>query len=902
MKQDGQIEFLDALTLMPAPIATYRPDDDFWFENAGWRDWIRQSPGLITTSIQLKESLSKAVRRFLSADRADFRTVSFESLCFNLARIRLGDSELALISPTTWHADPDSLDAVPSVSASDPNGIHRSADSSMANAASSSSASPGVRNDSGNSARHAQSLALSVRYFGLGLWEFDPNTNTGWYSSEISRMRGASDSDWNGTLENGIESVHPDDRPLIQNRLRSLAESDEPYDIQIRITSDNGGYRWIRSCAVAIRDDHGKAIRIVGAVQDIDAAIRQGDDLKVSQERLRSICDHAPVLIGIGNESAGLHYVNIAWQDVTGAGREDLLGTGWQKYVLPDDRAILSRVFASKLPENAGSALRFQIQGADGSIHQLAANWSTLPEIGTSTPDVILVATDVTTQHQTAERLTLALDVAGAGMWDWRVADRKFVATKRLFTIIGEPHVSDELPYEWFVSRVHPDDAKRVLEHINSAHNNDAFEYDQQFRMKHARGDFRWIRSKGRVVERDADGQPIRMIGLHVDITEQKETESVLRGALHEASENRNRLSEVLRHAPAAIAIFDMEMRFLAVSERWRRDYELEGVTLIGRCVYDVMRIPDRWRDVHVRCLAGATERCEEDFWVKPNGQKKWERWEVRPWYHVPSHRIGGISIFTDDITSRKQAEAELAAHVDRLTHFSKINIVDQVGLQIAHDLRHPIATLLNQTHVARESIIAAIGDNHPILDEIDDIQLTSLRMSELIDNLRSFAVRSPLAQSHIVVSDVIKSTIRVTRTKADSAGIVILFLDESNGATILGDSTQIQQVLINLVLNGIESIVLSGASAGKIKICAKKTDLTHILIVICDSGPGFESDSAERAFERFHTTKPDGLGIGLSICRRIVDAHGGSIFFSSLKPAEVCLRLPLAVGEESDD
>jgi PAS domain S-box-containing protein len=148
----------------------------------------------------------------------------------------------------------------------------------------------------------------------------------------------------------------------------------------------------------------------------------------------------------------------------------------------------------------------------------------------------------------------------------------------------------------------------------------------------------------------------VAMVGVAVlvrEVLRRKRTEKALR-------EREEQLVLFAEHAPAAIAMLDRAMRYVAVSRRWLADYGLEGQDLRGRSHYDVFpEIPARWKEIHCRCLAGAVEREEEDPFVRSDGSTQWLRWEIRPW-HVAAGTVGGIVIFTEDITSRKQAEEAL--------------------------------------------------------------------------------------------------------------------------------------------------------------------------------------------------------------------------------------------------
>jgi PAS domain S-box-containing protein len=138
-----------------------------------------------------------------------------------------------------------------------------------------------------------------------------------------------------------------------------------------------------------------------------------------------------------------------------------------------------------------------------------------------------------------------------------------------------------------------------------------------------------------------------------VDVTERKLMEEALR-------ENQERMRLFIEYAPAALAMFDREMRYIAVSKRWREDYGLQSMPVIGQSHYDLFPgIPERWISVHRRALQGEVIRADEDLWQRKDGSIQWLRWEVRPW-HDSHNEVGGIVIFAEDITERKVAETAL--------------------------------------------------------------------------------------------------------------------------------------------------------------------------------------------------------------------------------------------------
>jgi two-component system, cell cycle sensor histidine kinase and response regulator CckA len=248
-------------------------------------------------------------------------------------------------------------------------------------------------------------------------------------------------------------------------------------------------------------------------------------------------------------------------------------------------------------------------------------------------------------------RLHAALEASKVALWDWNLVTNKVEYSTEWNRQVGcGPDEIGTSLSEWR-NRVHPDDLERMMRIVPAFIANPWPDYSVEFRMRHKDGSWRWILCHADVL-RDEAGGPLRMLGSQIDITDEKKAEQAL--AMRESQ-----LAQFIEHCGAPMAMFDREMRYIAASRRWRKEFRVEGA-VEGRRHYDLFPdLPERWIDVHARCLNGAVEKCEEDKIVHADGSVDWLRWEARPWLEAGGE-IGGIVISGEVITARKAAEESL--------------------------------------------------------------------------------------------------------------------------------------------------------------------------------------------------------------------------------------------------
>jgi len=243
------------------------------------------------------------------------------------------------------------------------------------------------------------------------------------------------------------------------------------------------------------------------------------------------------------------------------------------------------------------------------------------------------------------------------GTWHWDIASDELVWSDKCKAIFGIP-LDTPMSYECFLDALQAEDREGANQAVMDALNNRT-EYDIEYRTVWPDGSIHWVSAKGRGYY-DGSGNAVRMEGIALDITERKRAEEALR-------RNERVLRLFVENSPAAIAMFDRDMKYIVASRRYLMDYALAEQNLVGRSHYEIFpEIPERWKAIHRRCLAGTMEKCDEDPFPRTDGRLDWVRWEIRPWYETTGE-VGGVVLFSELITERKWVEEALRESEERL-------------------------------------------------------------------------------------------------------------------------------------------------------------------------------------------------------------------------------------------
>jgi two-component system sensor kinase FixL len=247
------------------------------------------------------------------------------------------------------------------------------------------------------------------------------------------------------------------------------------------------------------------------------------------------------------------------------------------------------------------------------------------------------------------------------------------------------------------------------------------------------------------------------------------------------------------------------------------------------------------------------------------------------------------------DITARKRAELQVQRHLHELAHLNMVAAVGQLAASVAHELNQPLTAALTNAQTLRRMMASGQSPEH-LTDIVDEIIAQDKRAGEVLHRIRRLLKKETIERSPVDVNALVVDITRMFAGDAEVAGVPVV-LDLGVGLPpVRGDRVQLQQVVLNLVQNAVHAARTTDARNGNGVVVRTMLEPTAVRISVADAGPGIAPDVIDRIFEPFMTTKGEGLGLGLSISRSIVELHGGRIAVRNVPEggAEFSVLLPM--------
>ena len=467
--------------------------------------------------------------------------------------------------------------------------------------------------------------------------------------------------------------------------------------------------------------------------------------------------------------------------------------------------------------------------------------------------------------------LTEAQRLSHTGSWARSLATGELTyCSEECYRVLGfEPH--DGLPqFEAFLRRVHPNDQAKVREIAETARLEKA-EYEVDYRIVHPGDQIRDIQAVGHPVF-NSSGDLVEFVGTVIDVTERKQAEAGLR---EQAS--------LLNLTHDCIFVRDMNNVITYWNHGAEEFYGWTAAETVGKVTtHQLLQtvFPVPLDEINQELLR--TGRWEGELMhIRADGIQVAvaSRWSLRRDEHG---RPVAILETNNDITERKRAEAALRQAQADLAHMTRLTTMGELTASIAHEVNQPLTAVVNNANAS----ISLLPTGAPNLEEVRvalaEIIDDANRASDVITRVRQLAKRAPVEKSLLDLSDVVQEVLGLARYELAARRITIRINLSQDLPAVSGDRVQLQQVLLNLIINGMDAMDKVEASKRVLTLCGRRA--THdgrfeAWLSISDSGVGFKPEEMDRLFEAFYTTKPQGMGMGLAISHSIIEAHGGRLW-----------------------
>ncbi|MBY5450327.1 MULTISPECIES: PAS domain-containing sensor histidine kinase [Rhizobium] len=620
------------------------------------------------------------------------------------------------------------------------------------------------------------------------------------------------------------------------------------------------------------------------------------------------IIDLIPAMVWSATSEGMLDFANQHFLEFIGAPLEEISGVGFYKLFHPDDMSHLASEWHDIMASKHAREVVGRLRRADGQYR-----WCTLrqkPRLDTEGNVVRWygVVLDIEDRKQaenalketktalaaSEENLSLIINSLPVLVWSARPDGSADFVNKSWLDYAGRP--ADQI-LEWgFLDLYHPDDIpgmvdiwKRDLEHSDHT--------VLKGRIRGADGKYRWFYFSGRKLV-DANGV-VRWFGVNIDIEDLQRAENALRESEAALRESEHQLNLIINTIPAMAWSCTSDGR-LEYFNRNLIDYVgLPSEEIVGFGFYrmfhpdDVEPMRMAWDDI----VASKKSRPVDARIRRADGEYRWFNLRQSPLLDPDGNVVRWYGVVVD-IEDRKRAEESLRQSQSDLAHVTRMTATGELAVSIAHEVNQPLMAIVTNAGTCLRWLQPGHTDLEQARVAAERIVRDGHRAGDIITSIRAMAQKLPARIELTDFKPAVREVLDLLTGELQRRGIELSLDMAATPIEVVGDRTQLQQVVLNLVMNSAEAMTAS-STAKHINIrCAVEEQL--VSVSVSDTGRGVPIHELERVFEAFYSTKADGIGMGLSICRSIVEAHGGRIWASLGENGDGAIftfTLPMAEG-----
>ncbi len=632
-------------------------------------------------------------------------------------------------------------------------------------------------------------------------------------------------------------------------------------------------------------------------------AQRETLDADVLRNALNHVDDVIFITDGAPNEKGGIRviFVNEAFERTTGYRRDEIVGRSPHVLRGPEtDQEATARIDAAlrdrvRIREEI---LCYSRTGEplwlDFDIVPLAQNSATCTQWLAVERSVASRQGQEVALRAREERLRLALNAVWDGLWDWHVPTGYCYYAPRWYSMLGfaehalPPHI------DTFLELLHPQDLPACEQALRDHFDGHADTYSLEVRLRTADNNWRYVLTRGTVVERDNHGRPVRMVGTHTDIAQRKQAELALR-----TSEDRFRTLTMA--SPLGIFLTDAEGNCTFVTPRMRELWGVAAEKLLGRGFLsaahpdDKARVQAEWR----KAVLEGQQLSMEYRILRPDGEIRWicERTAA----HRDGETVAGFVGTVEDISVQKAAADDRRRLEAQMQHAQKLESLGVLAGGIAHDFNNLLVGILGNVSIARDELPPGASTD----EVLGDIETSARRAAELTAQLLAYAGKGRFHVAPMSLSDTVREMSPLLHSAIARRATLALEIDD-HAPLIAADATQMRQVIMNLITNASEAL---DERIGHITLRTGVTQLddaaltrfigadgirpgAFVFLEVADTGAGMPAETLARVYDPFFTTKFTGHGLGLAATLGIVRSHGGALEAHSVPGSGTTFRV----------
>ncbi|TAU72370.1 PAS domain S-box protein (plasmid) [Rhizobium ruizarguesonis] len=710
--------------------------------------------------------------------------------------------------------------------------------------------------------------------------------------------------------------VHPEDAPGIQRTLRNCFETGDGSAMRFRWREKDDVYRWAECRVEPRRDENGTVAEWYGVSLDIDDEVRALEALRNRERELSQLVDMVPAQIRRLTPKGepvffNKRLIDFFGLDVGDMDRPDMsrLSSVIHTLVHPDDASRLLETVHRSLASGDPFSIKYRMRRFDGAYRWVDGRAEPLRDQSGAIMQWYVISVDIDDEMRAQEalrdrerELSQLVDMVPSMLWRLNSEGTPTFFNQRLIDFLGLGIADMEKPglsrlAALIEAAVHPDDAANLAEALNhSLVTGERFL--KQYRLRRADGVYRWVKGSAEPL-RDENGRIIQWYGLSHDIDDQLRVEEALR-------ERERSLWQLVETLPAMIdcAAPNGEPIYRSQQLRDFLGYNLEELDGTGKTrldgTLDAGVHPDDVAGVkenYAHSLATGEPYARRHRLRRHDGEYRWVETRAAPMRNAEGV-IVQWNVICLDIDGEVHAEEDLRRAREGLARASQVASLAELSASIAHEVNQPLAAVVANSHACQRWLMAEPPNMERAQRTVERIIRDANSAADVVSRIRALFKQSVDRRIQTTLSSIIDEARNLMADEASRRRVRIDVGIDGNLPLIAVDRIQIQQVLINLIRNGIEAME---ALAGDKLIEMRVRHIGNVVQTeISDRGHGIEFP--EKMFDPFFTTKENGMGMGLAICRSIVEQHGGRLWAEKNEPhgATLVFTLPIEMKAAS--